>query len=101
MNQRIDKLVQSALRAGMSYSFRRPNSDSAAPPPHQPHAPNQILIGFTHRVVMDLQSPREFANAGQRLPWLNLARGNVKNDLLCQLLAQRNFTLFVDANVHA
>jgi hypothetical protein len=49
---------------------------------------------------MNLQSPRQFAHAGQRLPRLKLSRGDMKNDLLRQLLAERDFTLFADANVH-
>ena len=78
----------------------RSNRDAAAAPPHQPHAPDQILVSLTHRVVMNFQVPRERPHAGQRLSGFQLARGNVKNDLLRQLLAKGDFAFSADANVH-
>ena len=72
---------------GVNAFLQGSNRDAAAPSPHQPHAPDQILVSLTHRVVMNLQAARQFAHAGQRLPGLQLARGDVKDDLQQYVMA--------------
>src|SRR5947207_12602144 len=60
----VDQVVE---RASLLRSFPRYHHQPASALAFQPFPSNEVLIGLADRVVVNLQSSREFADAGHEL----------------------------------
>jgi len=64
------------------------NHQSATAPSRQPVTTNEILIGFTHCIVVDFYKSGESTDAGQLLTCTELSCCYQQHDLLRELLPQ-------------
>src|SRR5215813_2124221 len=78
-----------------------PNNETAAAFLNQPSITRQLRVSMTDRVVVHLQLSRQLPDTWQLHPGRQLPRADQENDLLAQLISRRNFTLLVDADLHA
>jgi hypothetical protein len=62
----------------------------------QPAATDQILIGVAHCVVMNFGALCQGAHAWHLFAWVELPGRNQENDLLRELLPQRNLAVLAD-----
>jgi hypothetical protein len=74
--------------------------DARAAPAYQPGAPHQDLVGVAHGVVVNLQAPSQFPDAGKRLAGLQFLARNQEDDLFRQLLADRDIAFLADVDIH-
>src|SRR5437899_290472 len=72
---------------------RRPHEQVAAALAPQPCPPDQVGVGMAHRVVMDLQPPRQLPDARHGRAGFQLLGGDKRDDLFRHLVAKRDFAL--------
>ena len=99
LNAVVDEVVE-IVRAKRRFARLLAYDEAAPRPARQPAAPDQLLVGLAHRVVVHLALPSERANARQLVTCVELSCRDQEDDLLGKLLLERDVALLAQRNLH-
>jgi hypothetical protein len=99
-DHRIDQIVQ-ILASKVKGLIRRAYDHSLAVLSFDPKTLDEILIHTAYRVGVDFASERQLPNAWQLISGFQFSGSDQKNDLLRELVADRDLAVLVDVDFHS